>query len=74
MSYPVSMVQFGFGAFIGNYDKGGHMLSLRLRYHPDSREASGILPRKTWIFPLFNTVNVMEMAGQEYARILHRIR
>ena len=57
------------GAFIGNYDKGGHMLSLRLRYHPDSREASGILPRKTWIFPLFNTVNVMEMAGQEYARI-----
>jgi hypothetical protein len=57
------------GAFIGNYDKGGHMMGLRLRYHPDERELQKEPAPHTWIHPLFNTVNVMEMAGQEYARI-----
>ena len=57
------------GAFVGNYDKGGHVVSLRLRYHPDLREVSAEPAPRTWIHPLFNTVNVMEMAGQEYARI-----
>lgn len=57
------------GAFIGNYDKGGHMLSLRLRYHPDERELPKEAAPRAWIHPLFNTVNVLEMAGQEYARI-----
>jgi hypothetical protein len=57
------------GAFIGNYDKGGHVVSLRLRYHPEARELSEEPAPRTWIRPLFNTVNVMEMAGQEYARI-----
>lgn len=49
------------GAFIGNYDKGGHKISMNLTLHPED------LPSKaTKLFPLFNTTNVMEMAGQDY--------
>jgi hypothetical protein len=58
------------GAFIGNYDKGGHVFSLTLRYHPNRREAEAAAdaaPRH-FALPLFNTCNVMEMAGQEYGR------
>jgi len=59
------------GAFIGNYDAGGHVVSLKLRYHPNRKEAAAAdaeAPR-VWIEPLFNTANVLEMAGQEYGRI-----
>jgi hypothetical protein len=52
------------GVFIGNYDKGGHIVSLRLKYYPgdgDSKQLPG-----QFVLPLFNTTNVMEMAGQEY--------
>ncbi len=57
------------GAFIGNYDKGGHKLSLEIKAYPGDEE---------WVFsdktvetvqPLFNTCNVMEMAGQNYGRL-----
>ncbi|MBO7646954.1 MAG: DUF4412 domain-containing protein [Bacteroidales bacterium] len=57
------------GAFIGNYDGGGHKLSLTLKAYPEG---------DTWEFddkmgyivePLFNTCNVMEMAGQNYGRL-----
>ncbi len=51
------------GCFIGNYDKGGHKISLEMTLHPDE---SKILPVEK-VIPLFNTTNVMEMAGQEYA-------
>lgn len=54
------------GVFIGNYDKGGHKVSLRLRYYPGSMEVEDKPSRKIWIEPLFNTLNVMEMSGQEY--------
>jgi len=54
------------GAFIGNYDKGGHNLSLNLKYYPMSKEIVKNA-KKYWVYPLFNTLNVMEMAGQEYA-------
>ncbi|MDP2360044.1 MAG: PNGase F N-terminal domain-containing protein [bacterium] len=57
------------GAFIGNYDAGGHELSLRLSWHPGSRVAEADRPDRSWILPLFNTVNVLEMAGQEYGRL-----
>ncbi len=59
------------GAFIGNYDKGGHVVSLSLRYHPNRREAAPAAdapPAPRFALPLFNTCNVMEMAGQEYGR------
>lgn len=56
------------GAFIGNYDKGGHKISMNLTIHPD--ETSN-LNKENFILPLFNTVNVMEMAGQEYGTMFN---
>ena len=50
------------GTYIGNYDKGGHKVSLELTIHPGSSNyADGMK-----ILPLFNTTNVMEMGGQTY--------
>ncbi|RZK87035.1 MAG: peptide-N-glycosidase, partial [Pedobacter sp.] len=49
--------------FIGNYDKGGHKVSLNITLHNAGREKAD----KSIIMPLFNSTNVMEMAGQEYA-------
>ena len=57
------------GVFIGNYDKGGHAVSLTLRYHPNRREAAAEPAPERFALPLFNTCNVLEMAGQEYGRI-----
>ena len=57
------------GVFIGNYDKGGHRVSLNLNYYPGSREISQKPAKKQWSMPLFNTLNVMEMAGQEYGTL-----
>ena len=51
------------GTFIGNYDKGGHKVSLNITIHNDENQAQ----KKKVFIPLFNTTNVMEMAGQEYA-------
>ncbi len=56
------------GAFIGNYDAGGHKISLDLKAYPESYEwASG--DDSLWILPLFNTCNVMEMSGQNYGKL-----
>lgn len=55
------------GVFIGNYDKGGHKVSLDLKYYPGSQRVREEKDeKKSWIYPLFNTLNIMEMAGQEY--------
>lgn len=51
------------GVFIGNYDQGGHKVSLNITIHPNNNEAE----ETEKIIPLFNTTNVIEMAGQEYA-------
>lgn len=53
------------GAFIGNYDGGGHLLSLDLKAYPGDY-VNQITPQRQWTLPLFNTCNVMEMAGQNY--------
>ncbi|MEZ4648001.1 MAG: PNGase F N-terminal domain-containing protein [Candidatus Eisenbacteria bacterium] len=57
------------GAFIGNYDKGGHIVSLELRYYPWSQvvDTAPSVPRVAK--PLFNTVNAMEMSGQNYGTL-----
>ncbi len=57
------------GVFIGNYDKGGHRVSLKLKYYPGSMEVSEKPSKKYWSMPLFNTLNVMEMSGQEYGTL-----
>lgn len=56
------------GAFVGNYDKGGHKISMNLTIHPDETLN---LNKENFIMPLFNTVNVMEMAGQEYGTMFN---
>ena len=56
------------GAFIGNYDKGGHKLSLDLLAYPGENKWSG-KPLKEHSIPLFNTCNVLEMSGQNYGRL-----
>ena len=57
------------GAFIGNYDGGGHKVSLDIKAYPGSYEWDTVnQDTKEWILPIFNTCNVMEMAGQNYPR------
>lgn len=51
------------GAFIGNYDQGGHRVSVEITIHPQENETKNT----AFALPLFNTTNVMEMGGQEYA-------
>ncbi|MGV8826800.1 MAG: PNGase F N-terminal domain-containing protein [Breznakibacter sp.] len=53
------------GAFIGNYDKGGHKLSLDFKAYPGSYEWENS-SESPFVMPLFNTCNVMEMGGQRY--------
>ena len=56
------------GAFIGNYDKGGHKISLELLAYPGDYEWDET-PCRHQSIPLFNTCNVMEMSGQNYGRL-----
>ncbi|MBW8686088.1 peptide-N-glycosidase [Chitinophaga sp. B61] len=53
------------GVFVGNYDKGGHKVSVRLKYYPADRGEEKE-KKENWIMPIFNSTNLMEMAGQEY--------
>ena len=56
------------GAFIGNYDKGGHKLSLTLKAYPEDDRWEYDDDNVEMLLPLFNTCNVMEMAGQNYGK------
>jgi hypothetical protein len=63
---PLLQGEVWIGAFIGNYDKGGHKISLDLKYYPGSQQVREFRESAKWIEPLFNTLNFMEMAGQNY--------
>ena len=54
------------GVFIGNYDKGGHKVSLDLSFYPAWNKNPA---KQKWINPLFNTTNILEMSGQNYGRL-----
>ena len=56
------------GAFIGNYDGGGHKVSLDLVAYPQDYDGD-VSGNSRWSLPLFNTCNVMEMSGQNYGRL-----
>lgn len=56
------------GVFIGNYDRGGHVVSLDLLAYPGDYEWDET-PCHQYSLPLFNTCNVMEMSGQNYGRL-----
>ena len=55
------------GTFIGNYDKGGHKVSLDITIHNSEQ----IVHKNNKIIPLFNTTNILEMAGQDYATMFN---
>ena len=54
------------GAYIGNWDANGHSITLNLKYYPGDEDSKPF--RK--VLPLFNTVNYLEQAGQEYPLFL----
>ena len=51
------------GVYIGNYDKDGHKISADITIHPDGLSNAN---KTTTMMPIFNTTNLMEMAGQNY--------
>ena len=58
------------GIFIGNYDKGGHMVNVNLKIYPSFEKND--TQEKYWIKSIFNTVNIMEMSGQNYGTMFHK--
>ncbi len=59
------------GAWIGNYDGGGHLLTMDIKSYPNDYTIPWKL-RTTpppECMPLFNTCNVLEMAGQNYGKL-----
>lgn len=63
----LSNKEYWVGTFIGNYDKGGHRISLNITIHPDNSRNN----RTNFVLPLFNTTNVMEMAQQDYGTMFN---
>lgn len=59
----LSNTEVWIGANISNYDKGGHLLTANITIHPE--ESGKVQPN--YALPLFNTNNILEMSGQEYA-------
>jgi len=58
------------GAWIGNYDGGGHLLTMDIKSYPNDYTVSDTdLSRQGEWIPLFNTCNVLEMAGQNYGKL-----
>ena len=53
------------GTYIGNYDKGGHEVSLDITIHNGGNSYHSF----DFALPIFNTVNVMEMGGQNYSTL-----
>lgn len=53
------------GVFIGNYDKNGHKISLEITVHQDGLDVF----KNNKSIPLFNTLNIMEMDGQNYSTL-----
>lgn len=53
------------GAYIGNWVKDAHKLSLTLKYHPGGGGRG-----ERVVVPVFNSVNLMEQDGQEYPGFL----
>ncbi|MDQ0065880.1 GLPGLI family protein [Chryseobacterium lathyri] len=56
------------GTFIGNYDKGGHKINLEITIHRSDQN----IYKNNAAIPLFNTLNIMEMAGQDYSTMFDK--
>ena len=62
------------GAWIGNYDGGGHLLTVDIKSYPNEYTNPEHDMYNGWgsymqVVPLFNTCNVLEMAGQNYGKL-----
>ncbi|PLX08309.1 MAG: peptide-N-glycosidase [Marinilabiliales bacterium] len=68
MVMPLENDTLWIGVFIGNYDKGGHIVSLELDFYPSFKEDDST---RRYIKSLFNTVNIMEMSTQNYGRFFN---
>ncbi len=56
------------GVWIGNYDGGGHHVTVDLKSYPNDYDRTLDTLHGSHALPLFNTCNVLEMAGQNYGR------
>lgn len=56
------------GAWIGNYSQNGHNVTLDIKYYPGESKDRG----KKEVYPIFTTVNIMEMEGQAYPEAMFR--
>ncbi len=63
---PTDEDEIWIGVFIGNYDKGGHKVSLDINFYPAWELES---KNEKWINPLFSTINILEMSGQNYGKM-----
>lgn len=57
------------GAFIGNYDAGGHKIWMDIKAYPGDEVWTLDGAFNQWSLPLINTTNVLEMAGQNYGKM-----
>ena len=59
------------GVWIGNYDRGGHIVTVDLKSYPNDILADGrtFEDDDELCISLFNTCNVLEMAGQNYGKL-----
>ena len=57
------------GVWIGNYDGGGHKVTLDIKSYPGSEMWDDGEKREVYVTSLFNTCNVLEMAGQNYGKV-----
>ena len=57
------------GIWIGNYDKGGHIVTLDIKSYPGARDVPADNNLREVGLSLFNTCNVLEMAGQNYGKL-----
>lgn len=62
---PLNEEEIWLGIVIGNYDKGGHYVSLDLQFYPAWEQTK---PAKKYVNSLFYTLNSLEMMGQNYGR------
>ncbi|WP_298646759.1 PNGase F N-terminal domain-containing protein [uncultured Proteiniphilum sp.] len=63
---PILKGEVWVGAWIGNYVHDGHNVTLDIKYYPQS------VNKAKEVYPLFATVNIMEMAGQAYPENMFR--
>lgn len=67
---PIEENEVWIGVFIGNYHKGGHIVSLELNFHPAFNPKDTIHFTR-YIQPLFSTINTLEMSGQNYGKLFN---